>query len=267
MKIKSWWRWWRALPQNPIYRREQGNWGEPNPVYEKLRRYSPFVVMGAIFLGLCAGWGNPALFANNNNELVAFWCFLCLPSILLTGLTMFGSFMAPALTAPAVSIEIDKGTWDLLRVTPMSTRSIVIAKMFGGLSRLRIIWPLMFAVSLLQGLILVCSVALTDGRIALFGAALGVTAILRPWLEVLFAAVVGMAASIRVRTATMALVASYTAVGLMKLINNSLLWLAVGSLFNLEGIGLLISTLGPTAFYLLANIFFWLVLIRQAKNI
>ncbi len=262
MKLRTWWRWWRGLPQNPVYLREKGGWGEPNPFYEAARRYSPFVIIGALFFGLCAGWSNPALFAGND-ALIIFWCFLCLPGILLTGLTMFGSFMAPALTAPAISMEVDKGTWEMLRVTPMSTRSIVMAKLLGALARLRILWPTLFAVSLLQGVILVCSLTLAGGQLALFGAALGVSATIRPWLEILFAAMAGMVASTRVKTATMALVAAYTAVVLMKLINNSLLWLAVSSLFDLDEAGILISALGPTAVYAVAVValfvsLFWL---------
>ena len=51
-QLRSGWRWFRSLNENPIYLREKGGWGNPNPFYEMLRRYSPFVVMAAIVLGL-----------------------------------------------------------------------------------------------------------------------------------------------------------------------------------------------------------------------
>ncbi|MFQ5436713.1 MAG: ABC transporter permease [Anaerolineae bacterium] len=254
------------MSRNPVYLREKGGWGKPNPFYETVRRYSPFVVIGAIFFGLCAGWSNPALFAANN-DLAVFYCFLCLPGILLTGLTMFGSFMAPALTAPSISMEVDKGTWEMLRVTPLSARSIVLAKLFGGLSRLRILWPTLFAVSLLQGVIWVCSLTMMGGRLALFGAALGVSATVRPWLEVLFAGIAGMVASTRVKSATMALVATYTAVVLMKLINSSLLWYGVSSLFDWQETGLVVSTVGPTAVYGIAVLGLFWSLIKLADGV
>lgn len=261
----SWWRWWRSLPQNPVYQRERGGWGKPNPFYDTLSRYSPFVILGAILFGLCAGTSNPALLAGND-ALIAFWCFLCLPGILLNGLTMFGTLMAPALTAPTISMELDRGTWDILRATPLPTRSIVLAKLFGALARLRI-WPVLFAVSLLQGLLIACSMTFASGSLAIWGAALGATTAVRPWLEILFAGFMGMFASTRVRSATMALAGSYTAVVLVKLFNSSLLWLAISSLFELDETALVISGVGPTAVYALAIVLLGLTLLRQAKKL
>ena len=131
-------------------RKEAGE--NPTHSYDKLSRFSPFIVIGAVLVGLCAGAGNPALFLGNE-ELLAFWCFLCVPAMLLNILSTFGSLMAPALTAPAISMEVDRGTWEVLRATPQSTRAIVVAKLLGALARLRI-WPVLFALSLLQGLLL-----------------------------------------------------------------------------------------------------------------
>lgn len=208
--------------------------------------------MGAILFGICAGIGNPGLFSGND-ALIAFWCFLCLPGILLSTLTIFGSLMAPALTAPSVSMELNRGTWDILRVTPQPTRLILLAKLFGALARLRI-WPVLFALSLLQGLLMACSVSLAAGPAAVWGWLLGIATVLRPWLEILFAAFTGMYVSTRVRSATTALAASYTAVVLFKLFNSSGLWLAVVGLIHPDETAMVVGgSVGPTAVYTLAT--------------
>ncbi len=271
----SWWRWWRALPQNPVYQRERGGWGKPNQFYDNLSRFSPFVVLAAIVFGLCAGSANPALLAGNE-ALLAFYCFLCLPGILLNGLTMFGMLMAPALTAPTISMELDRGTWDILRATPLSTRSIVLAKLFGALGRLRI-WPILFALSLLQGLMLTCSLTFADvsfgsgianeSSLSIWGAAVGVTAVIRPFLEILFAGFTGMYISTRLHSSTTALAGSYTAVVLMRVFNSSLLWLAVSSVFKLNEGSFIVSSVGPTIVYVLAVIAVLLGLMRQADKL
>ena len=267
----SWRRQWRELKNSPIYQRERGGWGKPNQFYDSLSRYSPFVVMGAILFGVCAGSSNPALLSGNE-ALYAFWCLLCLPGIVLNGLTLFGMFMAPALTAPTISMELDRGTWDILRVTPLSTRAIILAKLFGALARLRI-WPILFALSLLHGLLLTCSTLFALGTesgssTALGGVIVGVTSAVRPWLEVLFAGFVGMIASTLVKSATTALVASYTAVVLTKLFNSSLIWLGVASLFDTSDLlPFVLSGLGPTAVYIVAIVGLWVGLLRQADRL
>ena len=256
--------WWRHLQTNPVYLREKGHWGTPNPFYEKLRRFSPFVVIGAVIFGLCAGSSNPALL---NDEMYIFWCFLCLPGILLNGLTMFVTLMAPALTAPAISTEVDQGTWEILRVTPMPGRTIMLAKLFGALSRLRIAWPILFALSLLQGLMWACSLTIGGGDFSLLGVPLGLTTVLRPWLEIGFAAMAGLYASARMRSATMALTASYTAVFLVKLINSSSLWTGVFLLAGGEGFSMMAGILGPTIIYtFIIGGLIW-ALFRQAERL
>jgi len=275
MNPLSWWRWWRALLQNPVYQRERGGWGKPNQFYDNLSRFSPFVVLGAIVFGLCAGGSNPALFAGND-ALIAFYCFLCLPGILLNGVTMFGMLMAPALTAPTISMELNRGTWDILRATPLTTRSIVMAKLFGALRRLRI-WPVLFALSLLQGLMLTCSLifagtpensGLADASYyAIWGPAVGISAVLRPFLEILFAGMTGMYISTRLHSSTTALAGSYAAVVLMRVFNSSLVWIAVSKLLNFGGINFVNSSVGPTVVYALAVVGIMLGLIRQADKL
>jgi hypothetical protein len=266
-RLRAGWRWFRSLNENPIYLREKGGWGNPNPFYETLRRYSPFVVMAAILLGLCAGT-NPALLSTAENEqLYIFICVLCLPGALLSMLTTYGSFMAPALTAPTISMEMDRGTWDILRLTPHSTPAILLAKLFGGLARLPI-WKMMMALSVFQSLILFCVLSFTAGTTAVSGFFIGLGALIRPWVEVLFAAFIGMYLSTWVRSSTYALAGSYTLVVLMKLFSNSAIWLGIWSLFRVnDGSMLTGSILSPAIVYGTAVLLLWWGIVRQANKL
>lgn len=245
--------WWRTLSAHPVYLREKGNWGKANPYFENLRRLSPFVVLGALLLGACTAATNPTLLSGND-ELLAVWCFLCLPGILLSALTLFGSLMLPALTAPSISHEMALGTWELLRVTPLQTRNIIMAKLFGSLARLRLFWWLLFIMSMFQGLMMACTTSLIAGDYAIWGWLIGLTTVVRPWLELMFVALVGMVFSTMTRSATLALTGSYTAVILVKLANSSALWLGISTLFELDELVVLTSILGPAIIYMLATI-------------
>ena len=55
------------------------------------------------------------------------WCLICLPNIGLSMLTIYGTIMAPALTAPTISQELNAGTWDMLLVTPFDQSDIIFA--------------------------------------------------------------------------------------------------------------------------------------------
>lgn len=266
-RLQAGWGWFRSLNENPIYLREKGGWGNPNPFYEMLRRYSPFVVMAAIVLGLCAGT-NPALLGTTeNNELFIFLCVICLPGALLSMLTIYGSFMAPALTAPTISMEVDRGTWDILRLTPHSTASILLAKLFGGLARLRI-WKVMLLLSSFQALMLFCVLSFVSGGTAVSGLFIGLGALIRPWVEVLFAAFIGMYLSTWVRSATYALAGSYVIVVLMKLFSNSAIWLAIWRLVGIDDGGSLTgSILTPAIVYGTAVLLLWWGIVRQAGKL
>ena len=262
----SLWARWRALQQSPIYKREKGDWGQPNPFYSSLSRYSPFVVIGAILLGACTGFSNPALFTGGET-FIPVWCLVCVPAMLLGALTLFGTIMAPTLTAPSISLEIDKGTWDILRATPMPARSILMAKLFGALARLRI-WPLLFTLSLLQGLIIGCGVTAVSAELMLVGWLLGIAAIIRPWLEILFAAFMGMYLSTMVRSATTALAGSYVAVLLVRVFNSSITWTTVaGVIWGGEEIIFALAGLGPAVAYALMTAALWLGIMYQADRL
>lgn len=255
------------MRQNPIYQREKGGWGNPNKYYANLSRYSPFIVLGVIVLGVCAGF-NPGIFAgsNSNDALTAVWMLLCLPGILLTMLTLYGSILAPALTAPLISAEKAHQTWDVLRTTPYSLNTILMAKLFGALARLRI-WPALFALTLFQGFTLFCTLSFFGGELAAYGWAAGLMALLRPWTEVFFAAFAGMFFSLVLSSATTALVASYTAVALFKLFNSNVVWLVWAGYEGLDNQYYIISLIGPTLVYVTAVLLFWLGIIWQARKL
>ena len=247
--------WLRTLPQNPIYQREKGGWGTPNPFFENMRRYSPFIVMGLGLFGFCAGSGNSSAFAGNE-ALFAIYCLLCIPGIIINIMTLAGLFLAPALTAPSICTEVESGTWEVLLMTPQSTRSIVFAKMFGALSRLRWLWPVLFLLSVLQGVTLMCSMLIAgDEQLLWMAVPTGAALAARPWLEVLLAAMAGLLASMYMRSTMMALIASYAFIIILKLFNNSTVWYVVPSAMGAEGtMAYMWSVVGPTAVYTIAVI-------------
>jgi len=265
LKPGSWWRWWKEIRSNPVYLREKGGWGKPNPLFDKLSRYSPFLIIGALLLGICTGAGNPALLSGNDG-LSAFWCFLCLPAMLLNAITLFATLMAPALTAPSIGMELNRGTWDVLRTTPLATRSILQAKLLGALARLRI-WRALLVLSLLQGTMMACSMTYSGGPIILFGPLMGAATLARPWLEVLFAAIAGMYMSTRVRSATAALAFSYAVVIIIKLFNSTAIWMGIGTLFNAEDSLLLVGGVAPAVVYAAVVALVWNGLSRQASRL
>lgn len=256
--------WLRALPNNPIYRREKGEWGQANPYYAALTRYSPLLILGIIFLGFCGGISNTSLFVGNE-DLLAVYCLICIPGILIAIVSLYGTLMAPVVTAPLISMERGHGTWDILRVTPQSTRSILLAKLFGGLARLRI-WPFLLGLSLLQGVVMAFSITIAGESLILWGVPLGLATFLRPWLEILFAGFVGMVASLWLTSAMTALIAAYTAVFLMKLFNSSALWSLLA--LALEAYQPIIwSTIGPLIIYILALLILLGLLWQRAKQL
>ncbi len=258
-------RQWQALKRNPVYLRETGaSWGTPNSFYQQLARFSPFIVIGAISSGLCSSIINPALFAVNNN-LFAETCLTCLPGFLITAVTLYVQIMVPVLTAPTISKERAAGTWDILRTTPLSMRSIFLAKVFGSLSRLRI-WLGLFALTLLKGGIVAFAQPVFGNNLMWLAGVMGLVVMLHPWVEIIFAACVGVYVSTLARTAMVALVAAYSIIVLMKIFNSSYIWLAVVWFAELDGLAaMLLPMLMPIVIYSLLITAVWLGLYRQAK--
>jgi hypothetical protein len=220
-----------------------------------MRRYSPFIVMGLGLIGFCAGSGNSSVFAGNDS-LLAIYCLLCIPSIIINIMTLAGLFLAPALTAPSICTEVESGTWEVLLMTPQSTRSIVFAKMFGALSRLRWLWPVLFLLSVLQGVALMCSMlVIGDEQLLLMAIPTGAALAARPWLEVLLAAMAGLLASMYMRSTMMALLASYAFIIILKLFNNGSVWYFVSTTLGADEIvSYMLSVVIPTAVYTISLI-------------
>lgn len=260
----TWRRRWRTLLQNPIYLREKGVYGNPNPYFDLLRRYSPLVVLGALLLGICAGYTNPALLLDEE-QIFLLWCLICLPNMALTCLTWIGVIMAPALTAPAISLEVSRGTWDILRLTPQPLSTIILAKMLGALSRLPI-WPAMAVLSFMQGAVLFCGMVLLQASPLGFVSALGI--VLRPWAEILFAAVLGMTCSAWLRSATLALAAAYGGVLLLKVATGFFGWLIAAILLetNIPSISS-VAMFAPVLLYVTLATVLFVALIRRADKI
>jgi ABC-type transport system involved in multi-copper enzyme maturation permease subunit len=236
------------LRDNPIYLRERGEWGRANPFYERLARYWPLVALGALILGFCAAAGNPAI-ASGNELIAGLWCLLCFPNMLSAVLTLYGSFMLPALTAPSVSMELDRGTWDILRATPYPDRTILRAKLWGAMGRLRIWWLLLIAGGL-QGAAAACFFAISAPAEAVWAAVIGPAVVARPVAEVLFAGCLGFYFSTRIRSAMTALAAAYGGVFVLKLLNNSGVWTLIGRGLALEEGGqFVMGVVVPAAVY------------------
>lgn len=259
---------WRRLRQHPIYLRETGKWGEPNPFFATLNRYSSFIIVGTFLLAFCSCGSNFAQYSESNANLVILWGLVCIPNLVMQALTWASIILVPALIAPAVSEEIKRGTWDILRLTPQPMWHILLAKMFGALARLKIWWP-MLVFSFLQaagaiiGLVAVIATGENSGSVILGSLALGLGYILRPWSEVAYAAVAGMLISTLTTSARTALASTYTAVVAMKVLNTSVLW--GGLIFLVADISadssIAIYTLLPVSTYLIATglLAFWLI--------
>lgn len=223
--------------------------------------------MGTLLFGVCVGGYSPA-FLGANDDLIIMWCLICVPNFLLSAVTLYGSLMLPALTAPSISLEVDRGTWDILRMTPQSGQAIILAKMLGAMGRLRV-WPLLLGLSVLQGAMIVCSLtAISEGISIFLGVVMGILAVFRPFIELLLAATWGMIFSITTRSATMALVGSYTGLVLFKLFNSSAIWSIVLNSLGADSDLLLVGAgVGGTAVYATVLFISLIVLLRQAERI
>jgi hypothetical protein len=270
---RSAWRWWRGLSNNPIYLRERGDWGDPNPYFQTARRYSPFIVSGALIVGACGSISNATLRSGD-------WTFMigglvCLSGIGLTVLTLIGSVLAPTLTIPAISREVSQGTWDVLRVIPQSAESLIFAKFFGGLARLKLVWRLMLFFGLIQtaatGLSYVADgIRSDDNPILIIIIPLIMMSLIfsRPWLEVLFAALTGLLIATQTTEMTRAIAATYTVIFVLRIVSSTLLWIFVfnAGLLSYRTV-LVASYLMPVLTYGLVNALLIRAIRRRADTI
>lgn len=244
---------WRDLRANPIYRRERGDWGRPNPFYDRLAAYSPLLVVAVVAVGLCSTTVNP-LFLGDNSTLMALYCLICFPSVLLSVVTLYGALMAPALTAPSVSVERQQGTWETLRATPYSSRTILLAKVTGALARLRI-WPIVLVLALLQAATVFCGFILGLSGTVWWGFLAAAATFVRPWLEIFCAGILGTTCSVYLPTGATALATAYGMLLFVRVLNSTTLWMAGLSLAGVgEATVSAAGIIGSTALYALVTI-------------
>jgi hypothetical protein len=115
-----------------------------------------------------------------------------------------------------------QGTWDILRLTPQPMYEILLAKLFGSLGRLKIWWP-MLIVSIIQAagaVVGVLGVTMfetnTSGGSLVLVSFLAFSMVIRPWLETICVALIGIVASALAASARAALVGSYAVVLLLR---------------------------------------------------
>lgn len=267
MRLKRWLRWFRALKRNPIYRREAGEIGEPNPFYDNLNDYSMYVIGGAMLLGLCAGGSNRIPLMGISDELILAWILLCVPGMIVSMMTIYATVMVPAITAPSINIERTRGSWELLRLTPQPASTIVLAKLFGGLSRLNM-WGVLAFINAGQILILIFVGVLTQETAFLWISMLiGLTAVVRPWLEIIFAAFWSMYMGLWIDSSTGALVSSYAGIFAFRIVNSTILWLG---LLTFVGVGndysVNISASGPLLVYATAIPLMAALIFKKAES-
>ena len=278
------WAFIRKIRTSPIYLREQGRWGEPNQYYATMIRYLPIVVLIVLGLSIMCGWYQLAQLFGMGELGLFLAMLLCLPNIAIQVLTWIGIILAPALTAPAVVEEMDQGSWEILRLTPVPTIEIVIAKFLGSLSRMKI-WIPLIIVSVIYALAIgVGSAGLSSGvSISTFAPepletwqiiGIGLLSIIgslaRPWLEISFAGLVGLTLSLWTNSARAALIGSYSTILFYRLVLNSIIWVSViiGMVNRgYEGAALSMSTMSLNILYLVSCIVLFYLLNRRASAI
>ena len=217
------WAFLRNIRSNPIYLREQGRWGEPNPYYAALMRYLPLIIIAVLALGVFCGYGQFfSTLIGVGETATAIILLVCIPNVFVQILTWVGIVIAPALTAPAVVEEVNKGSWDILRLTPMPTLHIIWAKLLGGMSRLKIWWALLiFSIIYGVGIGIGTSTLIyeTTDQLAIgWGLLTVVVATLKPLLEIGFAGLTGLTVSLWTASTRASLIATYSLVAISKVI-------------------------------------------------
>ena len=197
------------------------------------RRWWPgrrFFMFYPALLGVALGYGVILVLTNSPQmqlaALVTGVPTVCLLA-LVTEVLAFGlAWIAPAVTAVCIAREQELGTLDLLRVTSLTERSIVLGKLGGCLVQL---WPGILALALMTPFRLFwvggwggASVlsALSTLRMESLSPAewewewmllLGVAGLIRPWADLALHAAVGLFVSVLSRTSGVAVAISYGA--------------------------------------------------------
>lgn len=131
-------------------------------------------------------------------------------------------WIAPAFTATSIAQERERGTWDLVRTTTLSERSLVWAKLLGAMARL---WPALLAMLLLIPFQLLLGVSVGGSILSLLGegatfdpaTSMGIlpqvlAVQLAPWAHLALHTTTGLFVSALSRSSGTALAATYGAV-------------------------------------------------------
>lgn len=134
----------KGQPNHPVYRREVAGWSYLG-FWRGLRR-GCLPLMGLIMLGMsccCGVMIVPAAF--DTPDTTPTILFLMLPGILWFGIfsggeiiNLLAGILATALTSTTISAEVEAETYPLLRLTPISPREIVLAKLGAAFNQLRL---------------------------------------------------------------------------------------------------------------------------------
>jgi hypothetical protein len=216
-------RYWQAMLDHPIVRLE----------LQRIRRtrWWPgrrFFMFYPALLGAALGYG--VMLALSDSLYVQLGLFASsLPVVCLLGtfaslLAFTLPWIAPALTAVSIARERELGTLDLLRVTLLGERSVVLGKLVACLARL---WPGMLTLALLAPLQLMWGGGISAGAMQLPGLLtdsvsdlgwllrwlflVGLVGLLRPWGHLALHAAAGLFVSVLSRSVAIAIPVSYGA--------------------------------------------------------
>jgi hypothetical protein len=270
----------RTVRHNPIYLRESGQWGKPNHFFATLSRYSPFVVMLAVVVGMCStSYGLPFLMVLNE-ELMLYWVLACLPMFLVQMLLLGALVTVPTLTTPLVSQEMEQGTWEMLRLTPQPMLDLLLAKLLGAMARLRWLWGLLLLGTVLQaggavlGALGVLAMAPPDTfeqiNMQVVLLLLSMLLVTRPWAEIFFVALLGLLISTLVKSTRLGLALCYVTLFLFRTLNGNLTWTIVAGIlsenFSAESAFAFVS-LTPSLVYFLGTAVLLLLIIWRAHKL
>lgn len=209
---------WHAALDHPILRLELRR--------IRRRRWWPgrrFFLLYPALLGAALGYGL-ALVVNDTLvtrtlALATGLPLVCLVSAVAWLLSLLLPWVAPVFTGTAIARERELGTFDLLRATLLTERSIVLGKLAGSMAQL---WPAILALALLTPFQLVLVDAGGWAGQLVSGAELGVRQIgalllttaagwLKPWGNLAFNAALGIFVSTLSRTTSAAIAVTFGA--------------------------------------------------------
>jgi hypothetical protein len=225
---------WRAVLDHPILQLELQR--------VRRKRWWPgrrFFLFYPVLLGGALGCGIMLALTNSLGVRVAAAVtggpVICVVSAVTGLLSLALSWIAPALTATTIARERELGTFDLLRTTLLTERSIVLGKLGGCLVRL---WPAILALALLSPFQLVwmagsgvtgwgglgssfylpvltmdyTSTLSVSEWLVVALLVTGLAGLLRPWGDIAFHAATGLFVSTLVRSSGVAVAIAYGAI-------------------------------------------------------